>query len=135
MQVLLEVWNHCSRQLPSDMKVCSLMEEWGNQARNVKLVMADASSYGGKSTPQTSVHARTWQRHVHLRKKQTHGKVSYRKRRSVATRERLSRRTLGKDIGRLLRFIQAKQEEYERLTSLRKPTDALLDPSAVQVYI
>lgn len=41
-QVLLESWNGCYRVMPHEEKLCTSFEQWGNQARDVKLVMTGA---------------------------------------------------------------------------------------------
>ena len=104
----MELWNGCSRTLPRHERVCTLLDHWGNQASNVHLVMMDATKC--RASKET---ARTTQ--LINRRKQTHGKVSYKKRRS--SKYKLSQKALGIEIDRLIEMVQSKRDEVQSLVT------------------
>lgn len=114
-QVLLEVWNGCSRALPEEERVCPLLEQWGNQARNVSLVMTSASKYCRLRGPNSK---------TKITRAQNHGKVSARKRRF--RRSSWSYRSVKREIQRLLEALKARMEKVQRLVSPKNSENKVL---------
>ena len=70
--LLLESWRGCVRPIMKDEYVCQVLEEWGDEAPHVQLVLVGANSVDGSTTK------------LRIYKAQTHGKVSINKKRCLS---------------------------------------------------
>ena len=74
-QLLLESWRGCSRVMASEEKLCISFEQWGSQARDVELIMAEARRYNRKTAVRKSRRGRgcsgkvAWRKSVGLERK------------------------------------------------------------------
>lgn len=113
--VLLEVWNGCCRRVEREELICSLLEKWGNESRNVRLVVMSSYQYNKQRGDE--------QRTVSYRA-QTHGKVAAR-RRKIRQRKLKTKRTLAAEVQGLLETVKAKREELLDLTTVKQHKEVL----------
>ena len=109
-QVLLESWRDCMRPIGKNEYVCQILEQWGEEARNVQLVLMSTTSYAEYQSRPGLLRNK-----IYLA--QTHGKVAGNK------KKRLSRCSFPKkkvvcDIERLMEAVRMNKE---RLKALEEP--------------
>ena len=122
--VLLEVWKGCCRRVEKEERICSLLEQWGNESRNVRLVVMSSYQYNKKR--------RGAEQSTALYRAQTHGKVATRRRR-IRQRKLKTKRTLATEVQGMLETLKVKREELLDLTTAKQqnPTKEVATPSWV----
>ena len=105
-QVLLESWRGCARPIQKDEYVCRILEEWGEEARHVQLILMSAHSIRGYSRGKPGLDR------AQIYKAQRHGKVASNKRRCVS---RLStpKKKIVDEIERLVERARAARERLD----------------------
>ena len=112
-QVLVESWRGCLRPIGEEEFVCQILEEWGEEARDVSLILMSAHSLPGCRIVRRGLDA------AKIYGAQRHGKVSANKRRCVSRVAR-PRRELGKEIARLIARAQVARERLDEVQALEK---------------
>lgn len=107
-QILVESWHGCIRRIGKDEYICQLLEEWGDEARNIHLVIMSPLSLPGYRLVKQGLNK------TMIYKAQQHGKVASNKRRCLSRRI-----TPKKDIaGEIARLIGRAEAARERLSAV-----------------
>jgi uncharacterized coiled-coil DUF342 family protein len=116
-QVLLEVWNGCSRPFHNDDRLFESLNKWGNQLRTINLVMMDKDKYFNGGFPIKD-YERDWRRNRRKKKRYCTFKISHRKLPIAATsKQRLYLcRELKLKLQKLIKEIQLEQDSLRELS-------------------
>ena len=99
-QILVESWRGCVRRVQKDEYVCQLLEEWGEEASNVELVLLSSHSLPGYRLAKRGLNR------ARIYRAQRHGKVASNKRRCLS-RLTTPKKNMKEEIERLIEKAQA----------------------------
>ena len=109
--MLVESWRGCLRPVHRDEYVCQILEDWGEEARNVSLcVMSPHSLPGARYTRRGLDTGKIY-------RAQRHGKVSQNKKRCLS-RISTPRKEVGKEIARLVARAEVARERLAEVEEL-----------------
>lgn len=118
-QILVESWRGCVRRVEKDEHICQLMEEWGEEARNVQLVLMSSHSLPGYRLANRGVNK------TQIYRAQKHGKVASNKKRCLS-RLTTPKRNIMRDVARLIGRAEAAKERLSAAQELYTLTDNTL---------
>ena len=111
--VLVESWRGCLRPMREEEYVCQILEEWGDEARDVRLILMSSHSLPGYRYTRRALDMGK------IYKAQRHGKVSANKRRCLSWKA-TPKRELGKEIARLVARAEVARERLATVEELEK---------------
>ena len=124
--ILVESWRGCLRPIGEEESVCQILEEWGEAARDVRLILMTSHSLPGHRYSRRVLDAHK------IYRAQRHGKVAANKRRSLSVKA-TPKRELGKEIARLVARAEVARERLTAVEELEKRR--LDDPNLSEVAI
>ena len=104
--------------------VCQILEQWGEEARNVQLVLMSATSYAGYQSRPGLLRNKIY-------RAQTHGKVAS-NRKKCLSRCSFQKKKVVSDIERLMEAVRVNKE---RLKVLEEPVKQGMIPEVKQLNI
>ena len=123
--ILVESWQGCLRPIGEEEFVCQILEEWGEEARDVRLILMTSHSLPGHRYSRRVLDADK------IYQAQRHGKVAANKRRCLSVKA-TPKRELGKEIARLVARAEVARERLTAVEELEKRR--LDDPDFSEVY-
>ena len=129
-QILVECWQGCLRPIGEEEFVCQILEEWGEEARDVRLILMSSHSLPGHRYGRRGLLDAE-----KIYRAQRHGKVSTNKRRCLS-RKATPKRELGKEIARLVARAQVARERLGAVEELEKQRldDSTVSEVASSIY-
>ena len=115
-QTLAESWRGCTRRIEKDEYICQLMEEWGEEARNVQLVLMSSHSLPGYRLGKRGLNK------AQIYRAQRHGKVASNKKRCLS-RLATPKRNIMRDVARLIGRAEAAKERLSTAQDLGTVAD------------
>ena len=124
-QILVENWRGCMRPIDRDELVGQILEDWGDEAKHVSLVLMSARRFPGA------------QRRLDTGKiyaAQVHGKVAGNKKRCLSRlKTPRNREEVGKEVARLVARAEVARERLDEVEQLEKRMEET-DLSEVKSY-
>ncbi|CAI8009300.1 hypothetical protein GBAR_LOCUS6271 [Geodia barretti] len=111
--ILVESWQGCLRPIGEEEFVCQILEEWGEEARDVRLILMTSHSLPGHRYSRRVLDANK------IYQAQRHGKVAANKRRCLSVKA-TPKRELGKEIARLVARAEVARERLTAVEELEK---------------
>ena len=118
-QILVESWRRCVRRIRNDEYVCQLLEEWGEEAGHVELILLSAHSLPGYRLSKRGLNR------TQIYRAQRHGKVASNKKRCL-TRFKTPKKNMKEEIERLIEKVQAARERLTAVQEYSTPADTTL---------
>lgn len=117
-QILVESWHGCVRPVQKDEYICQLLEEWGEEARNVQLLLLSSHSLPGYHLAKPGLNK------AQIYRAQQHGKVASNKKRCLS-RLTTPKKKIKAEIEGLIERAQAARE---RLAAVQEQQNTLALP-------
>ena len=117
-QILVESWRGCVRRIEKDEYICQLLEEWGDEAKHVQLVLMSSHSLPGYRLAKRGLNK------AQIYKAQRHGKVACNKRRCLS-RISTPKKNITEEIVRLIARVKAAREGLAAVQELDTQPDIL----------